>query len=191
MAEDFDSNSGWFRGARHLASPNFDLRPPALAIDLIVIHAISLPAGEFGGPYVEDLFLNRLDHCAHADFDELTDLRVSAHLYISRFGQLTQFVSTLARAWHCGVSQWHERNACNDFSIGIELEGCDDQAFTAPQYARLNSVLQALLAQHKTISPSAIVGHSDIAPGRKTDPGPCFDWGLLRENLVATDKLPQ
>jgi AmpD protein len=168
---------GWLSGALRCASPNFDARPPGTEVTLIVVHAISLPPDEFGGPGVEALFTNTLDPCAHPYYATICDLRVSAHFFIRRDGTLLQFVSADARAWHAGVSSWQGRERCNDFSIGIELEGCDTQPFEAVQYQRLARLLRTLCARYPV---GAVVGHSDIAPGRKTDPGPCFDWRRLR-----------
>jgi AmpD protein len=165
--------AGWLHDALVVASPNCDDRPEGSAIELIVVHAISLPPGEFGGPYIEALFQNQLDPALHPYFQDIHRLRVSAHFLIDRAGVLTQFVSCQQRAWHAGVSRWCERERCNDFSIGIELEGTDVDPFTDSQYVVLNSLLATLCAHYPI---SAILGHSDVAPGRKTDPGPCFDW---------------
>ena len=167
---------GLLDGARLILSPNCDQRPPGEAISLIVIHAISLPPGEFGGDAVERLFTNRLEADAHPYYRQIHSLRLSAHFFIDRQGRLTQFVPCTLRAWHAGVSQWRGRERCNDFSIGIELEGCDDQAFSEAQYRSLNPLLGALWRAYPI---AAVVGHSDIAPGRKTDPGPHFEWTRL------------
>jgi AmpD protein len=164
-------------GARCLRSPNCDDRPADSAIELIVIHNISLPPGDFGGPGIIDLFCNRLDPAAHPYYATIADLRVSAHLLIRRDGELIQFVPCAQRAWHAGISSWCGRGRCNDFSIGIELEGADDVPFEDAQYDRL-AVVTRLLRAHYPIAD--IVGHSDIAPGRKTDPGPHFDWTRYR-----------
>ncbi len=174
---------GWLPAARRQPSPHCDARPPGTAIELLVVHAISLPPGQFGGPWIDDLFLGRLDAGQHPFFAEIQGLEVSAHFLIRRDGELVQYVSTEARAWHAGRSRWQGRERCNDFSVGVELEGCDDQPFEAEQYRQL-ARLARLLMRHYPISPEAIVGHADIAPGRKTDPGPCFDWPRLR-TLVA------
>lgn len=164
---------GWLRGVRRVASPNCDARPDGERITLIVIHAISLPPEQFGGPGVIELFTNQLDPAAHPYYATIDTLRVSAHFFIRRDGELIQFVATAARAWHAGVSNWRGRERCNDFSIGIELEGCDTIAFAAAQYRTLAALLKRLRRRY----PGAeVVGHADIAPGRKTDPGPCFDW---------------
>ena len=168
--------AGWLLGARRVSSPNFDERPGNEVPSLIVIHAISLPPNEFGGPGVEQLFTNRLDPDEHPYYAGIHQLRVSAHFFIRRDGELVQFVPTEARAWHAGVSSWQGRERCNDFSIGIELEGCDSLPFELCQYERLAELLACLQARY---SIAGITGHSDIAPGRKTDPGPYFDWALL------------
>lgn len=171
---------GFVAGARYLPSPNCDERPADFAVELIVIHNISLPPGQFGGDAVMDLFLNRLDAAAHPFFATIAHLRVSAHFLIRRDGELIQFVSCGQRAWHAGVSNWRGRERCNDFSIGIELEGADDIPFTEVQYEMLSRLVRALLQCY----PGAeLTGHSDIAPGRKTDPGPHFDWPRLRALL--------
>lgn len=172
--------SGWLAGAVRCDSPNFDARPEGCGVELIVVHAISLPPDEFGGPGVEDLFCNRLDPQAHPYYATICDLRVSAHFFIRRDGGLIQFVSADDRAWHAGASQWRGRERCNDFSIGIELEGCDTQPFEPAQYERLAALLRVLRAHYPI---EDVVGHSDIAPGRKTDPGPFFDWERLRGML--------
>ncbi|MEO5700465.1 MAG: 1,6-anhydro-N-acetylmuramyl-L-alanine amidase AmpD [Casimicrobiaceae bacterium] len=158
---------------RHVDSPNRDARPDGAVIDLVVVHGISLPPGEFGGSWVEALFTNTLDPRAHPYFESIADRRVSAHVLVHRDGSLVQFVAFTERAWHAGPSCWAGRARCNDFSIGIELEGCDDVAYTAQQYAVLDALVEAL-AGHYPIE--ALVGHSEIAPDRKTDPGPVFDW---------------
>jgi AmpD protein len=168
---------GLLEGARFVASPNCDERPDGTAIELIVVHAISLPPGEFGGPAIEQLFMNELDPAAHPYYAGIAALRVSAHFLVRRTGDLVQFVPCSKRAWHAGVSEWRRRPACNDYSIGIELEGTDEEPFEECQY----SVLAALTNAIERAYPIAdIAGHSDIAPGRKTDPGPCFDWALFR-----------
>lgn len=175
-----DSASGLLEGAAYLPSPNCDARPAGECIDLVVIHAISLPPGEYGGGWIADLFLNRLDPEAHPYFREVHQLKVSAHLLIRRDGELLQFVPFGQRAWHAGVSSFGGRERCNDFSIGIELEGGDEEPFTAVQYAVLNQVLAALRAAYPAISRERLAGHCDVAPGRKTDPGPHFDWEQVR-----------
>lgn len=164
-------------GARFIPSPNFDERPAEAAIELLVIHSISLPPGKFGGPHIAALFTNTLDCSIHPYFEGLGGLRVSAHFLIRRHGGLIQFVPCLKRAWHAGVSSWRGRERCNDFSVGIELEGTDNRSFTASQYRTLERLVHALMSAYPI---RAAVGHCDIAPGRKTDPGPNFDWSRLR-----------
>lgn len=166
----------WLPDTPRTQSPNFDQRPAGEMVRLIVIHAISLPPGEFGGTGITDLFTNRLDPDAHPYYAGICDLKVSSHFLIRRDGTIIQFVSCADRAWHAGVSQWKGRERCNDFSIGVELEGCDDQVFTNEQYENINSLLKKLCSYFPI---EAVVGHSDIAPGRKTDPGPCFDWSRI------------
>lgn len=164
---------GWSPQALVRPSPNYGARPESTEISLLVIHNISLPVGEYGQDNISALFQNRLDCDAHPDFASLRDLKVSSHFLIRRDGQLLQYVSCLQRAWHAGVSELFGRHGCNDFSIGIELEGCDTESFEAAQYQTLTRLTLALL-QHYPIT--HIAGHSEIAPGRKTDPGPYFDW---------------
>ena len=173
-------DDGWCDQALRLASPNFNARPLPGDISLLVIHNISLPAGQFGGTAITDLFQNNLDCNAHESFESLRDIKVSSHFLIRRDGSLLQFVSTLDRAWHAGVSSFQGRDACNDFSIGIELEGTDDLPFAPAQYDCLGLLTQALL-NHFSIT--HIVGHDEIAPGRKTDPGPCFEWDWYRQRI--------
>ena len=167
------SKDGWLTGVRRLKSPNFDARPAHAAIDLLVIHNISLPPDEFGGDGVIEFFTNTLDCTAHPYYAQLDGVKVSAHFFIRRDGSMMQFVSCLDRAWHAGVSQWQGRERCNDFSIGIELEGSDFVAFTDEQYTALKLLTKKIKQAYPI---RASVGHSDIAPERKTDPGPCFDW---------------
>lgn len=162
--------------ARRVPSPNFDSRPASVSVQLVVVHAISLPPGEFGGSGIVQLFTNCLDPTAHPYFSQIQGLRVAAHFLICRDGELIQFVSCNQRAWHAGVSSWRGRENCNDFSIGIELEGCDQIPFEDAQYLTLNLLLAALDRRYPI---EAVVGHSDVAPGRKTDPGPCFDWSRI------------
>jgi len=166
-------DAGLLAEARYLPSPNCDDRSVDAAIDLLVIHNISLPPGEFGGDAIADLFLNRLDPQAHPYYEGIANLRVSSHFLIRRDGALLQFVPCAKRAWHAGLSQWCGRERCNDFSIGIELEGADDLPFSDAQYECLSVLARALYARYPI---KASVGHSDIAPGRKTDPGPHFSW---------------
>jgi len=162
---------------RVVESPNQDERPPGTAIELLVVHAISLPPGEFGGSGVEALFLNRLDPSQHPFYASIAGLRVSAHFFVRRDGSLTQFVPCAKRAWHAGESTWRGRARCNDFSIGIELEGSDEVSFEMAQYETLATLTCALRSAYPIAD---IAGHSDIAPGRKTDPGPRFDWARYR-----------
>ena len=168
----------WSPQARRMPSPNFDERPENASIDLIVIHAISLPPDEFGSQGIIQLFTNQLDPREHPYFREIQHLRVSAHFLVRRDGELIQFVPCSRRAWHAGVSIWRGRENCNDFSIGIELEGCDSMPFEEAQYLALDRLLTELRRGYPI---EAVVGHSDIAPGRKTDPGPCFDWHRVRD----------
>ena len=175
--------AGWLQAAEVERSPNFDARPINSRIKLIVVHGISLPPGEFGGGYIQQFFCNRLDSSAHDYFSEIKDMRVSAHCLIARNGQLVQFVSFLNRAWHAGDSNWCGEQACNDYSIGIELEGTDQHQYTDEQYRQLSSLIESLRKHFPAIEPNSLCGHSDIAPGRKTDPGPCFDWPRLHAIL--------
>lgn len=180
-----DKTTGLMQGARYAASPHCDARPADAAVDLLVIHGISLPPGEFGGPWIERLFLGQLPADAHPYFAGIAALRVAPHLLIRRDGGLLQFVPFHLRAWHAGTSSFQGREACNDFSIGVELEGADDTAYAPQQYQRLAEVSAALMRAYPGISPSRIVGHSDVAPGRKTDPGPAFDWSRYRDILAS------
>lgn len=173
---------GWLAGVRGLPSPNCGARPHG-EVSLLVIHGISLPPGEFGGPAVAQLFLNELDCAAHPAFAELAGVRVSAHLLIDRDGAITQFVGFGDRAWHAGRSRFYGRPDCNDFAVGIELEGTDVSGYTDAQMRALAAAAAALLRRYPALAPQRIVGHSDIAPGRKTDPGPLFDWARLRTLL--------
>lgn len=166
-----------------LASPHADARPDPADISLLVIHGISLPPGKFGERFIDDLFLGRLDAGAHPYFREIAGVEVSAHLLIRRDGRRTQFVPFDRRAWHAGRSQFSGRERCNDFSIGIELEGTDERRYTVKQYRQLSAVTRALMRAYPRISPERIVGHCDIAPGRKTDPGPAFDWARFHSLL--------
>jgi N-acetyl-anhydromuramoyl-L-alanine amidase len=175
------SSDGWLLRAVSIPSPNFDDRPFGERVSLLVIHNISLPPGRYGGSEVVDLFLNRLDHGAHAYFAQLTGLRVSAHFFIRRAGELIQFVACDRRAWHAGRSQWRGRGRCNDFSIGVELEGTDEESFTEPQYDELARLTRDLRERYDLAD---VAGHSDIAPGRKTDPGPHFNWVRYRQSIA-------
>ena len=178
-SDNWTFSAGWLGAARRVASPNFNPRPAGSYPELIVVHGISLPPGCYGGGEVEAFFCNSLRSDDHPYFAEIIDLRVSAHFLIYRSGELVQFVDTDSRAWHAGVSEWRGRENCNDFSIGIELEGCDEEPYADPQYATLNRLINILRNQYPRIERDAIVGHSEIAPGRKTDPGPAFDWSRL------------
>ena len=172
---------GCLEGVRFISSPNCDERPAEGAINLLVIHNISLPPGEFGGESVIDLFTNRLDPQAHPYFQTIRDLKVSAHFFIRRDGEIIQFVPCDKRAWHAGESAWQGKTRCNDFSIGVELEGSDTRPFTGDQYQALVALTLALRKAYPLVD---IVGHADIAPGRKTDPGPHFDWEGYRMALI-------
>lgn len=179
----YDAVTGWFSACRQMRSPNCNARPARVVVDLAVIHGISLPPGIFGSGDIERLFTNTLDCAARPEYAALQDLRVSAHLLIDREGLTTQFVALPERAWHAGVSSFQGRPNCNDFAIGIELEGCDDIPYTTAQYAALGAVLAALRNAFPEITRDRIVGHSEVAPQRKTDPGPAFDWARLRAML--------
>jgi AmpD protein len=172
---------GWCHDAQHVRSPNFDARTSDTSPDLLVIHNISLPPGQFGGPYITDLFCNRLDCDLHPYFDRLRDLRVSSHFLILRDGAVVQFVSANDRAWHAGASSFNGRERCNDFAIGIELEGTDFDSFDDRQYAVLAELTAALQQRYPL---TAVAGHEHIAPGRKTDPGPFFDWMRYQQALA-------
>ncbi len=167
--------------ARHVPSPNRDARPPDTAVTLLVVHGISLPPGEFGGDAIEALFTNRIDPRVHPYYATIAHLRVSAHFLIRRDGEIVQFVGCDERAWHAGVSSWRGRERCNDYSIGVELEGTDDVPYASAQYAHLARLVKALRRRYPIAD---IVGHSDVAPGRKTDPGTAFDWARLRRALA-------
>lgn len=175
---------GWLDGARRVQSPNCDVRPAGRPVQLIVVHAISLPPGEFGGDGVERLFTNTLDAEAHPYFRDIRALRVSAHFFIRRDGGIVQFVPCSLRAWHAGESSWRGMQCCNDFSIGIEIEGCDDRPFDPPQYSALARLIRILRLHYPV---EGVAGHADIAPGRKTDPGPHFDWAQLQRLLAASE----
>lgn len=180
---EFSIESGWLQPARHSPSPNFDARPENATIDLLVLHNISLPPQQFGDGFIEDFFCNRLDTTRHQYFQQLRFLKVSSHLLITRLGELVQFVSLNARARHAGESEHENRKACNDFSIGIELEGCDDLPYAPVQYEVLTAVTRVIMRNYPAITHDRIVGHSDIAPNRKTDPGPSFNWGSFHRQL--------
>lgn len=174
----------WLSRVRQLRSANCNRREPGQGVELVVIHCISLPPGRFGGDDVARLFQNRLDCDSHPSYQSLRGVRVSAHLLIDRRGRITQFVPFDRCAWHAGVSSWRGRPGCNDYSIGIELEGVDTRPYTQAQYRKLERVLVALLRRYRRLSPDAIVGHQEIAPGRKTDPGPAFDWSRVLSTVA-------
>ncbi len=176
---------GWYRPAHRIDSPNFGPRPAGERITLAVIHSISLPPGQYGGDAIERLFTNRLDWSAHPYFEHIRGAEVSAHFVIRRDGQITQFVSADERAWHAGRSSWRGRDNCNDFSIGIELEGLEDHPFEDAQYAQLTTLLRALAQRYPLDS---VAGHEHIAPGRKRDPGAAFNWPRLRRDLGWPDQ---
>ncbi len=177
----------WIDQARHLVTDNCDERPTGATISLIVLHNISLPPGSFDGPWIDRFFTNCLPPDVHPFFHEMCQMRVSAHFLIRRHGELVQYVPCHQRAWHAGRSCWQGQENCNDFSIGIELEGTDDQVYTDVQYLVLRDLIHTLWQAYPTLSPEAIVGHSDIAPDRKTDPGHSFDWSRLGQLLRQTD----
>ncbi len=170
---------GWLVNGCRQPSPNCDPRPDPEDVSLLVIHNISLPPGQFGTGCVQDFFCNRLDSSAHPFFTEIADLRVSAHFLLERDGSITQFVPTVGRAWHAGKSSFLGRSICNDFAVGIEVEGTDTDPYSDQQYAQLARLTRALMTRHPAITPARITGHAHIAPGRKTDPGPAFNWQRL------------
>lgn len=176
-----DWSGGWLRTARQVVSSNANERPAGAVVDLIVLHSISLPPGQYGGPEVERLFTNRLDWSAHPYFEQIRGLEVSAHFFVRRDGQVVQFVDTDLRAWHAGVSCWRGRERCNDDSIGIELEGLEGQTFEDAQYRALAGLCRQLANRYPI---THIAGHEHIAPGRKLDPGPGFDWARLQRGLA-------
>jgi AmpD protein len=177
--------TGLVEGVRQVASPNCDDRPTGCEPELIIVHGISLPPGDFGGPWIDRLFTNDIDPDAHPYFREIADLRVSTHLLIDRLGRVVQYVPLHKRAWHAGESRYCERECCNDYSIGIELEGVDTLAYSDAQYETLCGLVNALRDAFPSLADAPIVGHSDVAPGRKTDPGPAFDWDRFRRQLAA------
>jgi AmpD protein len=183
-----DPSTGWCNGVRHCPSPNFNQRPLG-EVSVLVIHNISLPPGQFGTGKVQAFFQNRLSADEHPYFASIVSMKVSAHFFIEREGAISQFVSCNERAWHAGQSRFAERDNCNDFSLGIELEGTDYLPFTAPQYAALIELVQQLQTAYPAITLERICGHSDIAPGRKTDPGPAFDWHYMRVALQQDKEL--
>ena len=180
--------SGKLVGIRYLRSPNQDRRPRGCDAELIVVHGISLPPGRFGGPFIEQLFTNRLDASANPAFRNLKGLRVSAHLLLRRSGEILQFVPFQRRAWHAGESRFGGRERCNDFSVGIELEGTDELPYEPVQYRRLAAAVAALRRTYAGLWRAPVVGHSDIAPGRKTDPGPAFDWRRFDQCLAREER---
>ena len=180
----FSIDNGWLQPAHKAASPNFDQRPDKQDISLLVIHNISLPPEQFGDNYIEDFFCNRLNTNFHPYFKTIVGLRVSAHLLIDRKGKVTQFVAFTDRAWHAGQSELEGRKNCNDFSIGIELEGCDNLPYCEQQYLTLVAVTKVLMKTYPRLAENPIVGHQDIAPERKTDPGPAFDWGKINRLMI-------
>lgn len=179
----------WLSGICHRPSPNYNARPDDTAVDLLVIHNISLPPGEFGGDSIEHFFTNRLDPDRHPFFREIAQMKVSAHLLVRRDGSVIQFVPLNQRAWHAGRSAFQGRQECNDFAIGIELEGTDTTPYTDQQYAALSSLTHRIQQHYPEITAERITGHSDIAPGRKTDPGPAFDWPRYLGSLNGSDRL--
>jgi len=180
-----DITSGLIKEARQHLSPNCDSRPDESDISLIVIHGISLPPGKFGKDYIDQLFCNQLNPDEHPYFKDISDLKVSSHLLIRRDGEVVQYVPFQKRAWHAGVSCYEERDCCNDYSIGIEMEGEDETPYTDIQYQVLATIIKDLIKSYPELNEQTITGHSDIAPGRKTDPGEAFDWGILRKLLSA------
>jgi AmpD protein len=180
-----DTETGWLHGVERIPSPNCDSRPGAAPLDLIVIHGISLPPAEFGGNWVDRFFTNELPAAAHQYFAAIAHLRVSAHVLIRRDGRLTQYVPFSARAWHAGESDYCGRKSCNDFSVGIEIEGTDEIPYEPAQYVALAELVCSLRSAYPSLRNAELVGHCDISPGRKTDPGPSFDWALLNRHLAA------
>ena len=185
---DDDWDGGWWRGATRVPSPNFSARPAGARVDTVVLHSISLPPGEYGGDGIQRLFTNTLDWSAHPYYETIRGLEVSAHFVVRRDGEILQFVSIAERAWHAGRSRWEDREAANDWSIGIELEGLEGTTFEAAQYAALETLLPAI---DRVRAVRHVVGHEHVAPGRKVDPGPGFDWDALRTRLHwDADRLP-
>jgi AmpD protein len=180
-----DTKTGWLSGVQHVPSPNCDARPDNAQLDLIIIHGISLPPAEFDGNWIDLFFTNELPVAAHRYFAEIAHLRVSAHVLIRRNGSLTQYVPFTARAWHAGESDYCGRKSCNDFSVGIELEGTDEIPYEPAQYTALAKLVYSLRGAYPSLQKAELVGHCDISPGRKTDPGPSFDWTLLKRHLAA------
>jgi len=185
VAAGVDAQSGLLRGARQVPSPNSDARPAGILPELIVVHGISLPPDQYGGPWIDRLFTNTLPPDEHPYFATISQLKVSSHALVRRDGEVVQYVPFHQRAWHAGASSYQGRERCNDFSIGIELEGADETPYEPAQYRVLSAVIFQLCAAYSSLSLSHIAGHSDIAPGRKTDPGPAFDWQRLYALLRA------
>jgi AmpD protein len=181
MTKLFIDDTGWLKSVEVIHSPNYDARPDNTKIKLIVVHGISLPPGEYGGDYIQKYFCNNLDSSVHDYFPTICDMKVSAHCLIERNGNIIQFVSFLDRAWHAGASEWQGEPACNDFSIGIELEGTDHEAYDHRQYQSLATLVNTLRSSYPDIGGDAVAGHCDIAPNRKSDPGPAFDWPKLQQ----------
>jgi AmpD protein len=184
----YDPTTGWMQNVVRLPSPHVDDRPVGMKIDTIVIHAISLPPGEFGGEWVEQFFMGQPLGESHPFFKEIAQMRVSSHFYIKREGVIVQFVPVIRRAWHAGESCFEGRRGCNDYSVGIELEGTDTEPFTPVQYEQLSVLCQTLMTCYPNVTPDRIVGHATIAPGRKTDPGPWFEWDRLQNTLKGSEK---
>jgi AmpD protein len=181
-----DAATGWIEGVRRVVSPNCDDRPSGAELSLIVVHGISLPPGKFGNGWIDRFFCNDLEEGAHPFFATIAGMAVSAHVLVARDGALTQYVPFTRRAWHAGKSNYCGREGCNDYSVGIELEGTDDLPYAAPQYLALAVLVATLRRTYPSLRSAAIVGHSDIAPGRKTDPGPSFDWRRLTQLLASS-----
>lgn len=182
-----NTETGLLSTARQCPSPNADSRPSGCSPDAVVVHGISLPPGEFGGPWIDQLFSNQLSDCAHAYFRSIADLKVSAHVVIRRDGELVQYVPLHQRAWHAGLSSLYKRERCNDFSIGVELEGCDETPYSNAQYRQLAVLCRVFQHRWPAITRDRIVGHSDVSPGRKTDPGDSFDWSRLMREMDTTN----
>lgn len=184
MRLDIDAATGLIKGVRQVLSVSHDSRPAGIPPELIVVHGISLPPGEYGGPWIDRLFTGALPADAHPYFAAIAGLNVSAHVLVRRSGQIVQYVPLQRRAWHAGASEYRGRQGCNDFSVGIELEGTDDIPYEPDQYTTLAALIRAAVATYPSLSADRVVGHSDIAPGRKTDPGPAFEWSRLRGLLA-------
>ena len=183
MEKQLQIKDGWLVNERRVLSPHFDQRPEPKEISLLIIHYISLPPEQFGGGYIDDFFQGKLDPQAHPYFQEISPLRVSAHCLIERTGRITQYVNFADRAWHAGLSCFEGRDKCNDFAIGIELEGSNEQPFTDAQYLALQALTQEIMRTYPHITKERIVGHCDVSPGRKIDPGQYFDWQRYLQNI--------